>query len=453
MKAVDTAVYVYNRTGPINVIGKTSYEAFTGKRAKLESQRAEGTLILLQDKGEAVAAARREALSGIAVKKEREKADDVESFGSTEETLQDADRSLLNESSSRVAPDTPRNLCNRDLLKQPDRLTVVMVAEVDDDINYRDAIESGRAKHWHGAIKEETALLMENLTWSLVKLQKGRKTVSNRRVSHKLKQSSRCWKAKFKEVLLQFGLSENKADPCLYTRMDNGRKLLVVWYLDDGLDAASKKQDIEALLRCLDEKFKITCRTLECIVNTTGRQDGLIFINQMAFAEEVLLRSCIADMKSVVTPIEQYLQECEIERAEPSFATYRVIGSLMDVAIATRPDIAFSVSYLSQFLEQPSEQLWSKVKSIFRCVRSTTDLGIEYRADSEAGLSYVYSDADYTSGLVIRRSVSGIVSLHSGGAVSWASQRRKCVCLSTTEPKYIVASEAAKEAVRLSRMK
>lgn len=74
---------------------------------------------------------------------------------------------------------------------------------------------------------------------------------------YRFKQLPRCWNAKFKEVLLHFGLSESKADPCLFVRTENGRKLLVVLFVDDSLVAASRNQDIEALLQCLEENFKI----------------------------------------------------------------------------------------------------------------------------------------------------------------------------------------------------
>ena len=38
------------------------------------------------------------------------------------------------------------------------------------------------------------------------------------------------------------------------------------------------------------------------------------------------------------------------------------IGSLMYAAVATRPDIAFAVSHLSQFLDNPGVAHWEAVK-------------------------------------------------------------------------------------------
>ncbi|XP_046395762.1 uncharacterized mitochondrial protein AtMg00810-like [Ischnura elegans] len=73
--------------------------------------------------------------------------------------------------------------------------------------------------------------------------------------------------------------------------------------------------------------------------------------------------------------------------------------------------------------------------------------GILYSSSENGGELVGYSDADYASDPTMRRSVSGIVFMHSGGAITWASRRQQCVSLSTTEAEYIAASEAAKDAV------
>ena len=70
----------------------------------------------------------------------------------------------------------------------------------------------------------------------------------------------------------------------------------------------------------------------------------------------------------------------------------RAIGSLMYLAVATRPDIAFAVSILSRFLNNPGDAHWEAVKRIFRYLKFTKDLQLTYggeRHDLES-----YSDAD-----------------------------------------------------------
>lgn len=118
-------------------------------------------------------------------------------------------------------------------------------------------------------------------------------------------------------------------------------------------------------------------------------------------------------------------------------APYReAVGCLMYLAVATRPDICFSVNYLSQFLDKPEESHWSMVKRILKYVKGTLSLGLKYRAAELSGVLEAFSDADYASEPTTRRSVSGLLFKYSGGAVSWASRRQACVSLSTTEAEF-----------------
>lgn len=124
----------------------------------------------------------------------------------------------------------------------------------------------------------------------------------------------------------------------------------------------------------------------------------------------------------------------------------------MYLAVVTRPDISFAVSYASQFLEQPRERHWRLVTRIFKYLKGSTSMGILYGSSVKRGELKIFSDADYAGEPASRRSVSGMVSMYGGGAVTWMSRRQQCVSLSTTEAEYVAASEAAKEAVWLSRL-
>jgi hypothetical protein len=80
------------------------------------------------------------------------------------------------------------------------------------------------------------------------------------------------------------------------------------------------------------------------------------------------------------------------------------------------------------------------------------DYGILYcAADTPASLT-IYSDADYAGDIDSRKSTNGYVSIYSGGAITWASQRQQSVSLSTTEAESVAASQATKEAIWLNRL-
>ena len=58
-----------------------------------------------------------------------------------------------------------------------------------------------------------------------------------------------------------------------------------------------------------------------------------------------------------------------------------------------------------------------------------------------------YTDSDFMSNKDLRKSTSGHVFTLGDSAVSWRNIKQKYIVDSTTEAEYIVACEAAKEAV------
>ena len=58
-----------------------------------------------------------------------------------------------------------------------------------------------------------------------------------------------------------------------------------------------------------------------------------------------------------------------------------------------------------------------------------------------------YTDSDFMSDKDSRKSTSGYVFMLGGGVISWRSIKQECTSDSTSEVEYIVACEAAKEAV------
>ena len=64
-----------------------------------------------------------------------------------------------------------------------------------------------------------------------------------------------------------------------------------------------------------------------------------------------------------------------------------------------------------------------------------------------------YTDSDFQSDRESRKSTYGYVFILGGGAISWQSIKQSSIADSTMEAEYIVASEAAKEAVWLKNFR
>ena len=133
------------------------------------------------------------------------------------------------------------------------------------------------------------------------------------------------------------------------------------------------------------------------------------------------------------------------EEAQMERTPYReAIGSLMYLAVATRPDIAFAVSTLSQFLDNPGVAHWEAVKRVFHYLAGTQSLELMYGGERHDLIGY--TDADGAS-QPHRHAISGYAYLMDGGAISWVSRKQELITLSTAESKYVAATHAAKEAM------
>ena len=123
-----------------------------------------------------------------------------------------------------------------------------------------------------------------------------------------------------------------------------------------------------------------------------------------------------------------------------------MVGSLLHAARVTRPDISHAVGVVSKFNSEPTEAYLTAVKRIFRYLKGTLDLVLQYKSTGRNLLGY--SDADWANDLDSRHSTSGNVFVMS----SWLSQKQATVALSTAEAEYIALGSATQEAIWLRQL-
>jgi hypothetical protein len=94
------------------------------------------------------------------------------------------------------------------------------------------------------------------------------------------------------------------------------------------------------------------------------------------------------------------------------------VGSLRYLA-HTRSDLAFSVGYVSRFMQRPTTEHQQAVKKIFYYVAGTLDHVLYYpRCPGEAHL-VGYSDSDHVGDIDTSKSTSGILFFFGKCLVSW----------------------------------
>lgn len=145
-----------------------------------------------------------------------------------------------------------------------------------------------------------------------------------------------------------------------------------------------------------------------------------------------------------IFPLKLYKEERE--EADKDIPYREAVGSLMHLAIVSRPDIMVAVSLVSRFLNNYN-QTWNAVKRIFKYLKDTKEYGLCYSQTAQPAEVTGYNDADYANDLGTSRPVTGYVFIKNGAAVTWSSQRQQTVALSTTEAEFMAACAATKETI------
>ena len=274
-----------------------------------------------------------------------------------------------------------------------------------------------------------------------------------------LKQAPRQWYAKIHEYLInELNFSGSANDPCLYVRKTTPGTLIIALYVDDLLIVGDSKDEIATLKGELSKRFEMKdlgpVTVMLGIEITRDRASRKLWITQREYTSEVLKRFRMEDTRTVSTPMDKStLAQLEVEDDQVSEGVpYRqAIGSLIYLVSCTRPDLAFTIRRLSQYLDKPRRQHWNAVKRALRYLWSTRDYGILF--DGKLGTEIIgYSDSDYAGCTAQRKSTSGYIFLLAGGAVSWKSKKQSVVATSSCEAEYVASCMAAKEAIWLSRL-
>lgn len=83
----------------------------------------------------------------------------------------------------------------------------------------------------------------------------------------------------------------------------------------------------------------------------------------------------------------------------------------------TRPDVAYVVTQLSQYLGDTDQQHWKSATCVLRYLKTTRIYGITYDGSTSEVQITAYTDADWGSNIDDRRSMSGTIFMIGGAPV------------------------------------
>lgn len=261
-----------------------------------------------------------------------------------------------------------------------------------------------------------------------------------------LKQASHEWNKLFDSKIQSIGYTRCETDPCAYWKRTKDYFAMLMIHVDDSMIITTRgfvekaKNELKAIIDMKD--LGEISRYLGIKVER-DRKLGTIKISQPSYIKEIIEKSGMTGCNKVSTPMDKNLSLVATPEPQSHPKYESMIGMLMWASQATRPNITHATSLLARFSHANGNEHMTAVKHVFRYLSGTLDHGITYQKTQ--GDPVMYTDSDYAGDCQDRRSISGYVSIFSGGAFSWSSTRQSTVALSTMEAEYIASANSIRQ--------
>ena len=146
-------------------------------------------------------------------------------------------------------------------------------------------------------------------------------------------------------------------------------------------------------------------------------------LSQQRYILDLLTHTKMVDAKPVTTPMASStnLSAFDGEPFPDHTLFCSTVGALQYLSL-TRPDIAFCVNKLSQFMHKPTLLHWQSVKRLLRYLKLTIQFGIQIYRNSNTSI-HAFSDADWAGSKDDRRSTGSYCVFLGRNLISWSCKK------------------------------
>jgi hypothetical protein len=310
-------------------------------------------------------------------------------------------------------------------------------------------------------------------------------------------ESPRLWEKHADAILQELGLTPTTHEPCLYSGVIDGKRVIFKRQVDDFALAVPDERTATILLDMIDEKLTIPMKRQGFLdmyngIDVTQTRD-YIKISSKSFIEKICEKYLTTWMQNFTstddrpTPLPTdptwYKKfnaatgdpdpKIQAKLAQKMQLSYRCgVGELIWAMTTTRPDVAFASVKLSQANSAPDEHHYHGVKHALKYLYSTRDDGIYFwrtaprpefkegpipvinsnkqdlmldnRPNHDAITVYAYADSDWATCVKTRRSFGGAVIRLAGGTIAYKTKFQPTVAGSSTEAEFMAAYDTGK---------
>ncbi|RVW46520.1 Retrovirus-related Pol polyprotein from transposon RE1 [Vitis vinifera] len=268
-----------------------------------------------------------------------------------------------------------------------------------------------------------------------------------------LKQSPRAWFDRFAKVIKNQGYQQGQSDHTMFFKQSNdGRMTILIVYVDDIILTGDDTGEVERLKKVLATEFEVKDlgQMRYFLGMEVARSRKGISISQRKYVLDLLTETGMLGCKPSDTPIKARNRMESDGKPVDREKYQRLVGRLIYLS-HTRPDIAFAVSVVSQYMHSPKESHLEAVYKILRYLKGSPGRGLFFKK-SDSKKVEIYTDADWAGAADDRRSTTGYCTYVWGNLVTWRSKKQSVVARSSAEAEFRAVAQGMCEGLWLKKL-
>ncbi|GJX82744.1 ribonuclease H-like domain-containing protein [Tanacetum coccineum] len=247
--------------------------------------------------------------------------------------------------------------------------------------------------------------------------------------------------------------SKSKYDYSLFTKKSDNVFIMFLVYVDDIVITGNDVNEIDKFKVFLKSKFQI--KDLGKLKYFLRINKDSICLSQRKYCLELLHKYGLLAGKPVETLLTENTTLNHVESNDDPLLSnignyQRLVGKLIYLT-NTRPDIAYVVHCLSQFMHSPLNSHLDAAMRVLRYLKSSPGNGIQINRNGNLKLR-AYADSDWARCLATRKSVSGYCVFLGDSLVAWKSKKQSTLSRSSSEAEYRSMASATCEVIWLSNL-
>ncbi|KAL0386161.1 UNVERIFIED_CONTAM: Retrovirus-related Pol polyprotein from transposon RE1 [Sesamum radiatum] len=286
-------------------------------------------------------------------------------------------------------------------------------------------------------MQQELEALAKNDTWEVVDLPTGKKPIGSKWV-YKVKLKADGSVDRYKARLIAKGYNQVEGVDYIDRFSPVAKAVTVRLFLAVASAYSWPIHQVTTIKKYLDSEFTIKdlgpakyFLGLEIARSTTGTS-----VTQHKYTQDIIIDAGLKSSKPALTPLPLGLKLSSttspvLSDPEPY---HRLVGRLLYLSF-TRPDISYGTQQLSQFVHRPCQLHMDAALHLVHYLRGCPDKGLFFPTSNSFEL-IAFCDADWSSFVDSRRSLTGYCIFLGGALILWKTKKQPTVARSTVEAEY-----------------